>query len=159
MPSYRSYRKSDLETLVRIDRECFEPGVAYSRAQLRFYIEHPEAASCVAEGPEGIVGFVVGRVDRERVAHVVTLDVVESSRRQGVGRRLLETLQDDFASRCAVGVVLEVAVANVEAVEFYRRLNYEKNCRLQDYYGDGKDAWEMVRLLEDASTVSGLEDA
>lgn len=140
----RKYRREDLEVLAAIDSECFEQGVAYSLAELGFFVEHPESIARVAVLDGVIAGFVVGRLGCDGVAHVITLDVVEPARRKGIGRKLMEALHRLFRLRSARRVALEVAESNGAARSFYTRLGYREAGRLTDYYGPGKHALLMT---------------
>ena len=43
------YQKRDFETLFKLDRLCFDPGIAYSRPELASFIEQRRAYTIVAE--------------------------------------------------------------------------------------------------------------
>ena len=43
------YEKRDFETLFKLDRLCFDPGIAYSRPELASFIEQRRAYTIVAE--------------------------------------------------------------------------------------------------------------
>jgi len=45
----RNYQKRDFERLFKLDGLCFEPGIAYSRAELSSFIERRQATTVVAE--------------------------------------------------------------------------------------------------------------
>jgi ribosomal-protein-alanine N-acetyltransferase len=45
----RNYQKRDFERLFKLDSLCFQPGIAYSRAELSSFIEQRRATTIVAE--------------------------------------------------------------------------------------------------------------
>jgi ribosomal-protein-alanine N-acetyltransferase len=141
----RSAVAADLRRLWELDRICFEPGIAYSQAELRRFFDLPGARCLVAESGGDIEGFALGYSVPPDVAHVVTLDVHPSARRRGLGKRLLEGLLEALAAAGAERAVLEVDVRNSGAIAFYRRLGFRKTGRIPSYYGSGLDAFEMVR--------------
>ncbi len=49
MFTLRDYDKRDFEALFKLDRLCFEPGMAYSRPELASFIEQRRACTVVAE--------------------------------------------------------------------------------------------------------------
>ena len=51
----RNYRKGDFEVLYAIDRECFDPGIAYSRSELQSFIERKQSFCIVAEVQAGAI--------------------------------------------------------------------------------------------------------
>ncbi len=144
----RSYREEDLQRLHEIDCLCFPPGIAYSRAELRFYLSHRDAVSRVAELDGAIVGFAVGRILGRRAAHVVTLDVVPEARRRGIGSALMKTLHEEFARHGAAVSILEVSVENRAALAFYAGMGYRREALLPGYYGGLLDAYRMVCSLK-----------
>jgi ribosomal-protein-alanine N-acetyltransferase len=150
----RSAVAEDLPRLWELDRICFEPGIAYSRGQLRRFLEMPGARCLVAESDGKIEGFTLGYAGPPETAHVVTLDVHPSARRRGLGKRLLEGLLGALASAGAERAVLEVDVRNTGAITFYRRLGFRKTGRIPSYYGSGRDAFEMDRPVSPGFPVS-----
>lgn len=141
----RPARPEDLGRLWELDRICFEPGIAYSRAQLRHFFDLPGSKCLVAESAEAIDGFALGYPDPPDLARVVTLDIHPSARRRGLGRELLERLLAELEAAGAGRPVLEVDVRNTGAISFYRSLGFSKARRIPDYYGRRLDAFEMVR--------------
>jgi len=134
-----------------LDRACFPPGIAYSRAELRAFLSRKTAETIVAEREGRIVAFVLGCRQSRTEGHVVTLDVAASARRQGLGRRLLVELERRFRAAGVRRVRLETAVTNAPAIGFYEGLGYRKTARLAGYYGPGSHAWSMEKTL----TITG----
>jgi ribosomal-protein-alanine N-acetyltransferase len=54
MFTLRDYDKRDFELLFKLDRLCFEPGIAYSRPELASFIEQRRSYTIVAEWAEPI---------------------------------------------------------------------------------------------------------
>jgi ribosomal-protein-alanine N-acetyltransferase len=52
MFTLRDYEKRDFESLFKLDRLCFDPGIAYSRPELSSFIEQRRAYTVVAEWDE-----------------------------------------------------------------------------------------------------------
>jgi len=141
----RDAQPSDLPRLWELDRICFEPGIAYSQAQIRRFLAAPGAECLLMERGGELAGFALGYPDPPDVARVITLDVHPSARREGLGRRLLESLLARLADAGASLAALEVDVRNTGAIAFYRSLGFRTTARIRSYYGEGLDAWEMVR--------------
>lgn len=144
---YRDVQPSDLERLWRLDRLCFEPGIAYSRRELARFLGLPRAAGIVAEVGAAVCGFAVGYRNPAEILHVVTLDVHPDWRRRGLGRRLLEAILDRAAAAGVELAVLQVDVRNAGAIAFYRTCGFRRSGRLSSYYGRGLDAFEMSSEL------------
>lgn len=149
--SLRDFHSSDLETLWRIDRQCFAPGISYSQPELAAYIGLVNSFTLVAESSNsdqpGIVGFLVARSSRRRQGHVITIDVVPEARRFGVGSKLLSAAEDRLRTRQCTSVSLETAVNNAAALAFYKRHHYFVVKTLPRYYPDGLDAFVLEKSL------------
>lgn len=144
-PILRDGRPRDLESLWRLDQLCFEPGIAYSRRELRRFLALPGAACVVAEVGSFLGGFALAYPEPPGLTHVVTLDVHPTFRRRGLGRRLMERVLERSGGDRAV---LEVDVRNSGAIAFYLGLGFRESGRLFSYYGPGLDAVRMVKDLE-----------
>lgn len=147
---FRDYRRSDFESLWKLDQECFPPGVSYSRSQLRAFLSRKTAEAIVVESDGRIIAFVLGWRRSRPEGHVITLDVTASARRQGLGRRLMIELEGRFCAAGVRRVQLETAVTNAIAIGFYERLGYRKVAQLSSYYGRGLHAWRMEKALHGA---------
>ena len=147
----REYRGCDFECLWKLDQECFAPGIAYSRSELRAFLSDKSAETIVAESAGHILGFVLGRRPSRSDGHVVTLDVAASVRRHGLGRQLLAELEHRFRAAGVRRVQLEAAVANTTAIAFYKSLGYRRVAHLASYYGRGLHAFKMAKTLEPPS--------
>src|SRR3979411_1729958 len=80
----RAHEPRDFTALLRLDQACFPPGIAYSKTMLRYFLKLPSADGMGAEDDGRIVGFIWTE-ENPPLAHVITLDVAETHRRQGVG--------------------------------------------------------------------------
>lgn len=143
----RPFREADFERLWNIDQACFDRDLAYSRAELRFYMRLPGAFTLVAEAGEDVTGFLVGRAMRNRAGHIITIDVVEQARRNGTGSRLLKATEEWLLQSDCRSVTLETAVDNIGAIAFYQRHGYSIVRTLRGYYSNGLDALVMQKTL------------
>jgi len=146
----RLYQEHDLGRLYEIDRICFPADMAYSRAELRFYIHHPGSIVRVAEMECEVVGFVAGLVRGDKTGHVITLDVVPPVRRRGIGSTLMSALHEEFLCRNVRLAILEVSAEDLTARRFYENIDYEYSEVLPGYYNRRIDACRMVRWFEPA---------
>ena len=140
----RELLSEDLEEAWALDQSCFEPGIAYSRAEIRSFVRRPGAVALAAERGGRFEGFAIAERRGAR-AHVITIDVAEAARRRGVGRRLFAELFARLEAAGALEIRLEVDVRNAGAIRFYEGLGFGRTRILRGYYGKGLDAFEMVR--------------
>lgn len=147
----RPFRRADLETLYRIDQVCFAPGIAFSRAELRYYLQHPKSFTAVATTDTRVIaGFCTGRIhprEGSLFGHIITIDVLPDARRQGVGHLLLRAVEEHFQAREVESIRLEVAVDNLQARAFYQAMGYEGIGMIPGYYAGRLDALVMQKQL------------
>jgi ribosomal-protein-alanine N-acetyltransferase len=149
--SLRDFHNSDLETLWRIDQQCFAPGISYSQPELSAYIRLLNSFTLVAETTNSdqprILGFLVATANRRHQGHIITIDVLPDARRFGVGSHLLTTAEDRLRTRQCTSVMLETAVDNTAALAFYKRHHYFVVKTMPRYYPDGLDAFVLEKKL------------
>ncbi|HVO79516.1 MAG TPA: N-acetyltransferase [Terriglobales bacterium] len=158
----RDFQREDFERLWSIDQRCFPSGISYTRLELKFYMHRRGAFTLVAEkvGPEltpEAVGFIVAESGRGGVGHIITIDVLPTVRRFGVGSRLLTAAEDRLRSAQCQTVFLETAVDNRTALSFYKRHKYFLIRTVPRYYSNGLDAFVLQKdLLSQEGAASVL---
>lgn len=143
----RDFQADDFETLWRIDQECFPPGIAYSRAELKAYMRHRASFTLVAADSESgkACGFIVAH--NGPTGHIVTIDVLKPVRRSGVGSCLLGKAEERLRSVGSHSIGLEAAVDNAAALSFYKRHGYSVMRTWPRYYSNGVDALVLKKEL------------
>jgi len=146
LPQLRSYRASDFETLYRIDQVCFPEGIAYGRFEMKVYLRAEGSYCLLAETGGNVAGFILAELAPDE-GHIITLDVLEDYRRQGIGSLLLSAAEKEAASRGGKRMVLETATTNKAAIALWRKHSYRQLGTMEDYYGRGRDAFRMGKDL------------
>ena len=143
----RGYEPQDFEAIYRLDQSCYPPGIAYSRYALGEFLSLPGARAWVAEEEKQLVAFLIARHVSRRHGHIITLDVREDRRRQGVGTALLVAAEEWLRGEGVTRVRLETAVDNGAAVRFWEKTGYVTVGRLPRYYLGRVDALRMEKEL------------
>jgi len=146
----RDARAGDLKTLWRIDQECFAEGISYSEEELGYFMTRRGSFTLVAMDDENqqIHAFIVGYAGA--VGHIITIDVVASARRSGLGSQLLRAAEDRLRAAGKRTMTLETAVDNRAALSFYKRHGFEIVGTIPGYYADGMDAFFLRKSLASA---------
>jgi ribosomal protein S18 acetylase RimI-like enzyme len=142
----RPYRPSDFEALLAMDQVCFPKTIAYGRGELKSYLRSEGSRCIIAEIAGTLAGFILTERAAE-IAHIITLDVLESFRRQSVGSSLLEAAEQEAASLGVTLMYLETATMNKAAIALWKRHGYRETATIENYYGRGQNAFEMQKLL------------
>jgi ribosomal-protein-alanine N-acetyltransferase len=154
----RAYRQDDFDELWRLDRECFPPALAYSRAELQRYVSRRGAHTLVAESTAGAIsGFAVAENlsmrprpednGRAVVGHIITLDVRSHARRRGIGGMLIDAAEVWLCDAGCEAVYLETAVDNQNAIRFYKKHGYGVLRTVSRYYDNRLDALVMGKRI------------
>lgn len=147
----RGYRKQDLPRLYELDQACFASDIAYSTADLRYFLTNPRSFFFLAEDDaDHLAGFIlVERLRRGGVTtgHVITIDVDPGMRRQRVGSLLLEAAEARLREEGIAQLLLEVAVDNAAAQAFYCRYGFTAIGHIQNYYAGRLAAQVMQKVL------------
>lgn len=151
MIQLRPFDRGDIETLYRIDQTCFAPEIAYSRAELCYYLQHPKSITIVAEtNSKSIAGFCIGQLyahEGKANGHIITIDVLPEARRQGTGHSLLLAIEQHFRAQAIGSIRLEVAVDNFAAQKFYEATGYARIGTIRGYYAGRLDALVMQKQV------------
>jgi [ribosomal protein S18]-alanine N-acetyltransferase len=151
MVRLRSFQMRDLARLHQLDQICFPQAIAYSRAELKYFLTHPRCSCWIAEHPEDkVAGFLIFErtsYQAQPTGHIVTLDVDPEARRQGLGTLLMQCAEEQMKGEGASRMSLEVAEDNTAARHFYRRLGFVPRGRIAKYYGGRVDAEVMEKVI------------
>lgn len=147
----RGFEPGDLPALLLLDELCFPPQIAYSGAELQYFVRHPRSTTIVAERDQHVAGFCVVDWKQEagrKLGHFITIDVAPELRRIGLGGLLMEAGEGELVSMGCFAVSLEVATNNAGALAFYQRLGYRQVGQIPGYYADGTDALVLRKTLD-----------
>jgi ribosomal protein S18 acetylase RimI-like enzyme len=151
MIQLRSFQTGDLAGLHQLDGVCFPREIAYSKAELHYFLTHPRCSCWIAEQPDSkLAGFVIlerARRNGRPAGHIVTLDVDPAQRRHGLGTLLMQTAEQQMKHEGTGVISLEVAENNAVARQFYRGLGFVTRGRIPKYYGGKVDAEVMEKAI------------
>ena len=133
--SLRKVLPGDLESLHRIEQQCFSGPGAYSRGQLSYLAFRANSACIVDAVPRGVRGFVIVMFRKNsQIGGIETIDVSPEFRGLGIGQQLLAAAEREIISRGKSICRLEVSEGNLAAIRLYERAGYRVTDRLEDYY-------------------------
>jgi ribosomal-protein-alanine N-acetyltransferase len=150
----RPLTPADVPRLVALERMLF--GVsAWSEVMLREELDGPGRWYVGVDGDDLVRGDTsivplsrcvayAGLWFDGDVAQVMTIGVVPSAQRRGIGRMLLGALVDHARHLGASAVLLEVRVDNEPAIALYGSMGFTTLSRRRRYYQpENVDAWTM----------------
>jgi ribosomal-protein-alanine N-acetyltransferase len=159
-PTIEPMTERDVDAALAIDLASFRPSDigaeredprSVREKQLREELARAWARLRVARGPDGaVLGYVLFWHVVDEI-HLLNVAVAPSSRRQGIGRALVEDVLAYARAHDASKVLLEVRASNEAALRLYERLGFERFNVRQRYYSDGEDGVEMVLAVTKAA--------
>lgn len=149
LTTLRQASPDDLEALFRLEQVAFS-GDRFNRRQLWHLLNRANALTLVAqdEAGEKLLGYgtLLFRQGSLR-ARLYSFCVHPEARSGGVGRRLLEALEQAAFERGILVLGLEVRADNRIALGLYRRMGFRLERWLDAYYEDGCAGWQMSKSL------------
>jgi len=145
-------KEADCAVIAEMSRRLIEFDLpwTWTESRVRYHMRNRECAAIVARVGKRVVGFAVMQFYDEH-AHLNLLAVHPGYRNQGIGRTLLDWLEESARTAGIFLVRLELRAANEGARNFYSRMGYEKTGVSPQYYDGREDA---LRMTHDLSLVS-----
>lgn len=110
--------------------------------------------ACPKDNQNEIIGYVMWRIERTpskrgliliNKGHLVSIAVSREYRRTGIASALLANSMPALLKHEIKEYVLEVRVSNYNAINLYKKFNYESSGIKKKYYKDGENAYFMVK--------------
>jgi [ribosomal protein S18]-alanine N-acetyltransferase len=130
-----------------LEIEAVTNGAPWSERAFRNELAHNDRIFLVAFDGSQIVGYGgVWLVIDE--AHVTTLAIAESQRRQGIGLKLMIELLKQSMEAGMVCSTLEVRAGNEAAIKLYEKLGYRETAKRKRYYPDNNEDAAVMWLYD-----------
>lgn len=152
----RLAQSRDATTIAHMSKRLIEVGLPWSWTPERVakHIRHSDSVVLTARAREELAGFAIMRFS-DTTAHLDLLAVDPRCQRLGIGRRLVQWLEETAITAGTFVITLEVRAENVAARWFYRRLGYREVRCIAGYYCRVENAVQMVR---DLRVICGRDD-
>lgn len=133
----------DLNSILKIERQSFPTPWDGGMYMVEFMRKDSEFL--VAEKDGKAVGYVCAWKIADE-GHVLKIAVGMAERNRGIGKALMDTVNEILKQRGAHEMLLEVRDGNEAGLKFYRALGFEKIGIRKKYYSDtGEDAILMIK--------------
>jgi [ribosomal protein S18]-alanine N-acetyltransferase len=141
-------KTSDAREIAQMSRELIEEGLSWSwrPARVARFIADRDSSVILTRRDGRIAGFALMHFG-DTSAHLNLLAVTPDSRRQGLGRQLLDWLLASALEAGIGDVNLEVRSSNAAALAFYETLGFRRQGVLPGYYQNRESALVMSRSL------------
>ena len=143
----RSVRESDLPQLLKLEETCFETDRLSRRSFLHWFKTNRRLFVVAERGPELLGYGLVILYKGTRLARLYSIATRTDVRRQGIGRALLEHLEELAATKGRLAMRLEVNRINLPAISLYESSGYRVFGFYPDYYENHNDALRMQKRI------------
>lgn len=140
----REWKKEDVEKIVQIEEACFPD--PWSKEMFFDAFSLPICHGVVAEEEGEVIGYACQTVLFED-AELLNIAVSPQHRKKGVGRAIIEKIEQKATELGAERLLLEVRVGNEAALSLYRSFGFEDLSVRKRYYEDGEDALVMQKII------------
>jgi [ribosomal protein S18]-alanine N-acetyltransferase len=157
-PLIRLARNSDAHCIAVMSRCLIEVGLrgwSWDPARVTRAMRHREVCIVVAEINKHIEGFAIAEFGDTRM-HLSLLAVNATQQRKGIGRALVEWLEQSARTAGMADIQLELRANNPGARFFYAALGFEFVRAVPGYYSGIETALRMQKTLRTA-TAENLE--
>ena len=144
MLEIRQAKEFDIHDLADLDNECFDTyyyrNTKFSESDFRAYLRRRKSILFVAIRDSCLIGYVAGTLRTSRfrtIAHLDSIAVSSKARNEGIGGRLMDIFIQEAKQKAYRIVLLEVAEANKEGLDFFLKRGFQKISNLMEYYGGG----------------------
>jgi ribosomal-protein-alanine N-acetyltransferase len=145
MARVRRFELSDLPRVLAIERASFADDAWDEKLFRAFYRRCPDLF-LVATVRNRIAAYSITCAGSKN-AELASIAVDPRHRRRGLAQALLdETIAELQASKLKAWWLM-VDVDNKPGIAFYEKYGFERTRRVKRYYGPGRDAWRMRRIL------------
>lgn len=150
-------RMGEAPAIAQLSRDLIETDLPWSWTPRRVagLMRQRESLTVIARDPNQhagnpMAGFILAQFGDESV-HIALLGVAAEYRRRGLGRRLIQWVEETATVAGLFLIRLEVRAVKREARHFYASLGYRETGRVTGYYSGIEDA---IKLSRDLSAVS-----
>ena len=145
----RPMRAEDLESVARLEQTCFSE--SWSENLLRSGLDNRLDSYLVYEELGAVLGYCVLRTLADE-GEIQRIAVDPAFRRQGIARKLMESMAAVARMKGAREVALEVRESNVSARKLYESYGFRQEAVRRDYYRNpAEDAIIMWRGIRHSS--------
>ncbi len=131
----RNFEKSDTEEVIRLWKKSFptDPPWNDPREVIERKVNYQQELFLVGELQNKIVATVLGGYDGFR-GWVYHLAVINDNRRSGIGRKMMDAIEQILRNSGCIKINLQVRSTNQDVILFYKGIGFE----IEDHVSMGK---------------------
>ena len=148
---FRVATDKDLEFISQLSGELFSRYGNYDEIVAGWFFE-PGVITVVTLERKSRLGFAMLAMERQRMfeprhGHLLAIGVLREHQRQGIGRALLEHMEEVARQYGSTEMRLWTAVDNEQALSFFKRTGFQIIGSREFYYPNGQAALSLSKEL------------
>jgi ribosomal-protein-alanine N-acetyltransferase len=144
--SVRKAESDDLQQIIDIELESFN-NPWFKESISKYIIQSGCLVLVHKEVQETIVGYLMYQTISEDEIEILKVALKSEFRGAGLGRFLLDALNEEARERRLTNIILEVAANNIPAIRLYEKNNFKKEGLRKKYYNNNIDAILYRRVV------------
>ena len=137
--------KEDIEYIIDMEKECFESH-AWTKEMIESDFEKRSIYTICKTNDDEPIGYLAF-LDLDTECEILRLGVRKKFRKQGYAQALIEFLIDFCSDRKKEKIFLEVSSSNTIAKKLYIQMGFNLLNVRKNYYSQGDDAENYIKLL------------
>lgn len=138
----RHLKEADIPQLVDLEKQCFSD--PWSESAFRYELKNPLSVWLVA-AENGIIAGYAGTQTVLDESDMMNVAVNPAFRRQGIAKKLIESMVKILKDRDSKCLTLEVRVSNAEAISLYEKLGFIQVGLRRGYYRNPREDAYILR--------------
>lgn len=148
LPTIRLATPADAHAIAELSRDAIECGLGWTYTPARILTALRSRITNVAVISDGETLHAAGIMDYgDTSAHLILLGVRYGERRRGLGRHVLNWLEECAVTAGLRAIGVEVRADNPGGIAFYQAHGYRFRDRVPHYYRGVLDAVRLAKLL------------
>lgn len=144
---YGPVESAQIDRVTEVEVSSFLAADAYSREKFLEYFRDHKDGFFVAEILGKVVGYTIGYIDERGIGEVDSIAVDSPYRRLGIGKRLLEIIQEYFKSKSAKECILIVRDGNEPALALYKNEGFQFDNTAPEQHDEISSSHTMRRVV------------
>jgi len=141
----RFFEKTDMFSVIKLASDTLTE--KYNPSLFNYFYETYPEGFIVAELNHKVIGFLVGVIVDKGLCKILMISVSEYFRKKNVGTALISKFIIEVEKKGIRTIELEVRTDNKKAISFYKKHGFEIINKINDFYQDGKSAYNMKKEI------------
>ncbi|MDH4261473.1 MAG: ribosomal protein S18-alanine N-acetyltransferase [Spirochaetia bacterium] len=144
---FRNASELDIQNLLEIEEDSFTNSRLKKR-QFLYLVKHGKCDFIICEYDKKVAGYAISQFRKNSTeARIYSIAIHSQYRKKGFGIALLKEICSCAVQRGCKSIRLEMDISNEAGKNFYKKMGFNENGKIFNYYGNNKDAVRFKKIL------------